>query len=70
MDDIKIRRQLETLGQERANHLANGAEIMSRIGDAAAQAVDLGISKTEVSRRANISMPTLYALLAEHRAGK
>jgi len=70
MDDIEIRRLLETLGQERADHLAAGHEILGRIGDAAAQAVDLGVPKTEITRRAQISPTTLYALLAERRAGK
>lgn len=63
MDDIEIRRLLEDLGTERANHLNAGHEILTRIGDAAAAAVDLGINKNEIARRAQISPTTLYALL-------
>jgi DNA invertase Pin-like site-specific DNA recombinase len=65
MDDIDIRRQLTDLGKERLANQQEGAAIMERIGPAVRQAVALGVSKSEIARRANISPTTLYAILNE-----
>jgi hypothetical protein len=64
--DLELLQQLTDLGNERRANQEAGHQTMLKIANVAPKAIAAGVSKSEVCRRANISFPTLYAILDEN----
>lgn len=61
--DIKARRKLDNLGKNLARVRREEAGTMEEIAAVAVEALDAGVTKAEIARRAGISRPTLNRLL-------
>jgi DNA-binding transcriptional regulator LsrR (DeoR family) len=61
--DIAARRRLDRLGAKLASVRREEAATMKAIATAAADALEAGVTKAEIVKRAGISRPTLNRIL-------
>lgn len=62
-DDIKIRQQLDRLGEQRATADANRRRALRNIANLVPRAVDAGIPKSEIADRTGLSRQTIHTML-------
>ena len=63
--DIEARRRLNRLGEKLTRARSDQEDAMQEIAQAAREALELGITRAEIAKRAKVSRPHLNRLLSK-----